>query len=221
MAKNYISAYTINSILHLMENGSLAVPAFQRGFVWRKENIKQLFESINDGFPIGIIIAVQHEPEHFETAPIQSTLFPEISPENVVSTKRLWVLDGSQRLASLYNVLQGKNESFKLLYDLERKEFSFPGSFQVETAFLSMSSLFKVKEYMQLQSELSKLRNSEALLEELYELHNRFTNYQIPIQVIADVHDEDIITIFMRMNTRGISLRKEEIEQALKYRNIE
>jgi uncharacterized protein with ParB-like and HNH nuclease domain len=221
MARNYISTHTINNILHLIENGSLAIPAFQRGFVWQKENIKQFFESINHGFPIGIVLAIEHEPKHFEAASSKSTLFPEISSENVVSTKRLWILDGAQRLSSLYNVFLGENDSFKLLYDLEKKEFLFPDEFEVESTFLSMSSLFKSREYMQLQAEISRLSNSENLLEELYELHNRFTSYQVPIQVIEDVKDEDIVSIFMRINTRGISLGKDEIEQALKYRKAE
>ncbi|MBD2295548.1 DUF262 domain-containing protein [Anabaena sphaerica FACHB-251] len=221
MAKNYINTYTINSILHLMENGSLTVPAFQRGFVWRKENVKELFESINGGYPIGILIAVEHDQKHFEVASNKLTLFPEISPENILSTKRLWILDGSQRLASLYNVLLGKDNSFALIYDLERKKFSFPDKFKGKSVFLNMSSLFKVREYMQLQAEISKLRNSETLLEELYEMHNRFTNYQVPIQVITDVNDPDIVEIFMRINTRGISLSKDEVEKSTKYRNAE
>lgn len=220
MAKNYISTHTINSIFHLMENGGLAVPVFQRGFVWRKENIKQLFESINDGLPIGILIAVEHEPKHFEAASNELTLFPKV-PQDLVPTKRLWILDGSQRLAALYNVLLGGNSSFTLLYDLEEKEFSFPDEFKGKSAFLNMSSLFKVREYMQLQAEISKLDNSEILLEELYGLHDRFTNYQIPIQVIEDIKNEDIITVFMRLNMHGVSLKKDEIEQAIKYRDAE
>jgi len=221
MGKNYISTHTINNILHLIENGSLAVPAFQRGFVWERENIKQLFESINHGFPIGIILAIEHEPKHFEAAPSKLTLFPEIPPEDIVSTKRLWILDGSQRLASLYNVFLGKDNFFKLLYDLEIKKFLFPDEFEGGSTFLNMSSLFKSREYMQLQAEIAKLSNSEVLLEELYALHNRFTSYQVPVQVIEDVNDEDIVTIFMRLNTRGMSLKKDEIEQALKYRKAE
>jgi uncharacterized protein with ParB-like and HNH nuclease domain len=220
MAKNYISTHTINSILHLMENGGLAVPAFQRGFVWRKENIKQLFESINDGLPIGILIAVEHESRYFKAASNELTLFPKVS-QDLVPTKRLWILDGSQRLSALYNVLLGGNSCFKLLYDLEEKAFSFPDEFKGKSAFLNMSSLFKVREYMQLQAEISKLDNSEILLEELYGLHNRFTNYQIPIQVIEDINNEDIITVFMRLNMHGVSLKKDEIEQAIKYRDAE
>ena len=74
---------------------------------------------------------------------------------------------------------------------------------------------------MQLQAEISRRSNGEYLLEELYELHNRFTSYQVPLQVIKNVDDEDIVPIFMRINTRGISLRKDEIEQALKYKEDE
>jgi uncharacterized protein with ParB-like and HNH nuclease domain len=221
MARNYIASYTLNSILNLIRNGSLAVPAFQRGFVWRKENIKQLFESINDGFPIGVITVIEHEPKHFEAAPNKLTLFPESPPEGILSTKRLWILDGSQRLASLYNVFLGKGDELSLSYDLEKKEFFFPGESKEGISFLTMSSLFEAGEYMKLQTRISKLSNNEVLLEELHALHNRFTTYPIPIQVLESVSDEDIITIFTRINSRGIALRKEDIQKALKYKNTE
>jgi uncharacterized protein with ParB-like and HNH nuclease domain len=219
MAKNSIISHTLNNIFHLMENGSLAVPVFQRGYVWDKEAVKKLFESINSGFPIGILIAIEHEPEHFKSASKKSTLFPEVSLENFVSPKKLWIVDGSQRLAALYNVFFGKNDSFTLLYDLERKEFFFPEEVKDKTILLNMSSLFKVKEFMQLQATIARLDDSEALLEELYAIHNRFTDYQVPIQIIADVIDEDIVKIFTTLNTSGITLTKDELEQARKYKN--
>lgn len=218
MARNYISTYTLNNIFHLMENGSLVVPIFQRGYVWKKEAVKKLFESINSGYPIGMLIAVEDDAEHFESAPSELTLFPETHHDNFVSSRRLWILDGSQRLAALYNVLFGYRDYFILLYNLKQKEFLFPEEAKEKSKLLNMSSLFKVNEFMQLQAEIAKLDDSEALLEELYSIHNRFKEYQVPILIATDVTDDDIVKIFTALNTSGMSLRKDELEQALKYK---
>lgn len=221
MARNYISNYTLDHLFHLMENGSIAIPAFQRAYVWRKEAVKELFVSINNGYPIGILIAVEHEPNHFETASSSLTLFPEVPNDTFIASKRLWILDGSQRLAALYNVLFGRNDSFTLLYDLTENIFLFPQEVESKDTLLTMSFLFNVKELMKLQAKIARLDNSEALLENLYSVHNRFKNYQVPIQVIADVDDKDVINIFMTLNTSGTALGKHELEQAMKYRRSE
>lgn len=221
MTRNYIMTYTLNNILHLVENGSLAVPIFQRGYVWSEKLVKKLFESINSGYPIGMLIAVEHDAEHFKSASSELTLFPKTHQNSFSSPKRLWILDGSQRLAALYNVLFGNNDSFILFYELERKEFLFPKEAKKTSKVLNMSSLFKMKEFMQFQREISKFSNSEALLEELYSIHTRFQEYQVPMQVVADVADDDIVNIFAALNTSGIALRKDEFEQAIKYRELD
>jgi uncharacterized protein with ParB-like and HNH nuclease domain len=199
-----------------MENGTLAVPAFQRGYVWDRQAVKELFESINNGYPIGILIAVEHDTEHFESASSELTFFPKLNSDKLVSSKRLWIIDGSQRLASLYNVFLGKNSSFTLLYDLENKKFMFPQEAENTIKFLNMSSLFKTENFMEQQANIAK-NNDEFLLEELYSIFNKFKDYQIPIQVIAEVKDQDIVNIFTAMNTSGISLSEDEMQRAQKY----
>ncbi len=218
MAKNYIIAYTLNNIFHMMENGSLTVPAFQRPYVWSTKAVKELFESINSGYPIGMLIAVEHDSDHFESVSSELSLFPKADLNKLVSSKILWILDGSQRLTALYNVFLGNNERFTLLYDLEQKKFLFPQEGQDKTKLLNMSSLFKTEEFMQRQAKIAKFDDNEALLDELYAVHNRFKDYQVPIQVVAEVSDKDIVNIFAALNTSGITLSKDEIKRAMKYK---
>lgn len=216
MVKNYIISHTLNTIFHMMENGTLAIPVFQRGYVWNMQAVKELFESINNGYPIGILIAVEHDTQHFESAPSELTFFPKPDANKLITSKRLWLLDGSQRLAALYNVLLGENSSFTLLYNLENKKFIFPKDAKNTMKLLNMSSLFKTKDFMEQQAKIAK-NNDEYLLEELYSIFNRFKDYQIPIQVISEVKDQDIVNVFTALNIYGKPLSKNEIQRLKKY----
>lgn len=200
----------------MMENGTLAVPAFQRGYVWNIQYVKELFESINNGYPIGILIAVEHDTEHFKVASSELTFFPKIDSDKLVNSKRLWIIDGSQRLASLYNVLLGNNSNFTLLYDLENRKFIFPKNVDSTMKLISMSSLFNLKNFMDEQAKFAK-NNDEHLLEELYSIFNKFRDYQVPIQVIEEVKDQDTVNIFTALNSSGIYLNEDDIQRARKF----
>lgn len=47
---------SLYSYLEDLRIGTLQIPAFQRGFVWERDNIKDLFDSIKNGYPIGSIL---------------------------------------------------------------------------------------------------------------------------------------------------------------------
>ena len=74
MTESQIKVFTLNSILQMIENGSISIPSFSRGFVWNIELIKGLFDSINKGYPIGIILAVQGETDQFGVNPKNETV---------------------------------------------------------------------------------------------------------------------------------------------------
>jgi uncharacterized protein with ParB-like and HNH nuclease domain len=58
--------YTLVDLFHYLETGRMAVPNFQRGYVWRKEQLRQLFISINSGYPVGTLTAVEAEEDRCE-----------------------------------------------------------------------------------------------------------------------------------------------------------
>src|SRR5262249_16636414 len=109
---------TLNSILQMIENGSISIPSFGRGLVWKAESIKNLFDSINRGYPIGIILGVDAETDQFVRLSSLKSHFPDADLEGFEAWNTLWILDGSQRLSALYTVLRGKAKNLELQYDL-------------------------------------------------------------------------------------------------------
>ena len=204
-------------LFHFMESGRLVVPSFQRAYVWTKEAARQLFVSVNRGYPIGVIIAAEHAAEYFNASPSDMSLFPTPRGQARESARRLWLIDGSQRMAALYNGCFGLHESFVLLYELRRREFLFPEQALQSAPLLKMSSLFNAKELMSLQARLASTRGGESLLTELNGIRDRFYSYSVPMLIVEDFEDSEIVDIFTRMNSSGVSLTKKELAHARRY----
>lgn len=88
----------IESILR----GVIRIPAFQRGFVWEPESVAYLMDSIYKGYPFGSVILWRtREQLHSER---RLGPFPLIDKEPQYPID--YVLDGQQRLTSIFGVFQ-------------------------------------------------------------------------------------------------------------------
>ena len=101
---------TLYGLLKQIENDEIVLPAMQRPFVWKEERISRLVDSLLRGFPVGAVMlwrtrTVQRYrriSRDVDTG-VATTYVFETSSEN---DNRYLVLDGQQRLTSLY-VLPG------------------------------------------------------------------------------------------------------------------
>ncbi|UJB70211.1 DUF262 domain-containing protein [Acaryochloris sp. 'Moss Beach'] len=213
MAKTMVSLYSLVDLFHFMEAGRIAVPAFQRGYVWSKKNASMLFDSVNRGLPIGMLIAVESDDNGFAEATPNVSMFPTRKPTDVRGARRLWLIDGCQRLAALYNGLFESAFPLGLLYDLRTQEFIFQDQADGRDELLQMSSLFNSDRLMELQSQLVQQLDADNLLEELNGLRERFYTYQVPTMIVMEAAPEDLVEVFMRLNSAGTTLTKNEIKR--------
>ena len=77
----------ISEILYGVDSQQLMVPRFQRGWVWRKKHVLQLFDSLYREYPVGSLITW---PTRIDGRPIEN------------------VIDGQQRLTALYGIIRGE-----------------------------------------------------------------------------------------------------------------
>ncbi len=90
----------LHDLLRQAADGRLALPEFQRGWVWPYQGIASLLASISLGYPVGTVMMLQSGGEvRFKTRPIEGAP-PPASPR----PERL-LLDGQQRLTSLFQSL--------------------------------------------------------------------------------------------------------------------
>jgi len=107
-------------------NRELYLPAIQREFVWGTDKVERLFDSIMGDFPIGSFLFWRLEQEHKDKWPIYEFIraFDDESPHNPpanlagITTDIKLVIDGQQRITSLYIGLKG---SYRYFYYRWRK----------------------------------------------------------------------------------------------------
>jgi len=110
----------IVSILNAIDAGEVVLPAIQRDFIWPEEKISTLMDSILRGYPIGIVLMWETyndiQYRRFERS-FREGAIPSFM-DNVPAKKLRIVLDGQQRLQSLYVALYGDYEARYLYFDV-------------------------------------------------------------------------------------------------------
>lgn len=95
----------LTDLMKAVDIGAAQLPDFQRGWVWDDGRIKALILSVIHNFPVGAAMFLEYGNEsiHFKHKPIEgSDADPNTEPDELI-------LDGQQRLTSLYNALYSKN----------------------------------------------------------------------------------------------------------------
>jgi len=91
----------LNDILKELHTGNIQLPEFQRGWIWDDDHIRSLISSISLSYPIGSVMMLENgNPDvRFKPRPVEGVILPElVDPER-------FILDGQQRLTSLYQAL--------------------------------------------------------------------------------------------------------------------
>ena len=95
------NAVLLKNLLEDVSEGKLQLPNFQRGWVWDDNRIRDLLISISRGFPIGAVMTLDVGGE----VQFQSRLIEGVT-SNGQGGKEQYLLDGQQRLTSLYQALR-------------------------------------------------------------------------------------------------------------------
>lgn len=210
---------TFSTLLHDIEKGIIKIPQFQRDFVWSKEQSAKLLDSIIKGYPIGTFILWETNERLRSIRNIGGANLPE-TPEGA---KVQYVLDGQQRMTSLFASLKGftikrsdkKNDDFEEIYvDLAANEddpviiTDIIGREQHEVIklkdllFGGISVLFDYPNY------------SHSLLEDY---QNRLRTYRFSTILLRDATIDVATEVFTRLNVGGRALAVFEIMVAKTY----
>ena len=97
--------FDLHKLLEDCHHGVLQLPDFQRSWVWDEDRIKSLIASVSRAFPVGALMSLDTGgPVNFKPRPVEGA-----PPEARLATPQSLLLDGQQRMTSLYQVtLRGK-----------------------------------------------------------------------------------------------------------------
>lgn len=212
--------YDLSNLLHYLDIGDIGLPDIQRPFVWSNAKVRDLFDSMYRGFPVGYFL-------FWENAQASGVKQIGLGEKPHSAPSRL-IVDGQQRLTSLYAVFRGK----KVLdedYRQRRIEIAFrprDGRFEVADAAIkrdpewipsiselwaSGNSSFKmVKGFLKTLSTKAELTEDEE--EQIsHNLDRLFDLQKYPftaLEIAATVDEEQVADIFVRINSEGVKLNQ-------------
>uniref|UniRef100_UPI003F492918 DUF262 domain-containing protein n=1 Tax=Microbacterium aurantiacum TaxID=162393 RepID=UPI003F492918 len=93
------TGYSLTHLVEDIKHGNIALPDIQRPFVWSSAKTRDLFDSLYRGYPVGTLM-------FWETGAEVGTR--QVGGGEHAKVAKLLIVDGQQRLTSLYAVLTGK-----------------------------------------------------------------------------------------------------------------
>lgn len=196
----------ISNLISRIQSGDVKIPKFQRGFVWTEDQILELLESIYQGYPIGSLLFWLTEQAMKSEKNVGG--FDEL-PETPEKYPRNYVLDGQQRLTTIYGILNWpdskKQHSLNVYFNLEKKVFYHYTGIDNPKA-MPMSILFNTTEFIKARTRLSEFDDDDSLQHVVDVLYESFREYQIPVVTIKEKTVEEVCPIFERINSTGTKL---------------
>jgi hypothetical protein len=207
------------NLLSDIEKGHIKIPQFQRDFVWSLEKSAALLDSVIKGYPIGTFIFWATRDRLRSVRDLGGIKLPDPKDGDVVS----FVLDGQQRLTSLFATLKGlsvsrasgnQDDFSKIYVDLEATSDD-----QIVTADLAGKTEEKcIRLTDLLYGGLEKLTAyPREYHQALDEYKQRIQSYDFSIVEVRDVPIDVATEIFTRINVGGIPLSLFEIMVAKTY----
>lgn len=200
----------IRKIIDKIGSGEIRIPSFQRGFVWEPDAIAFLMDSLFKGYPIGAVLLWRTKEQLVNERQLGCFTLPVPAKDYPVD----YVLDGQQRLTSIFSVFQTElspedNPNWKDIYYIIGKGQQFQ-----ETQFVPLSpdevDLTKHFPLSVLFDSVKYRRATETLdddtKQEIDKLQEIFKEVTIPVQMM-ETEDKNIVAIvFERVNRTGIPL---------------
>ncbi len=209
---------SIHDLLIQIGRDEILLPEFQRGYVWNRNQVRGLLQSLYRGHPTGhLLIWRTHNPSLVRAG------------EAARNGHSLLLLDGQQRLTTLYVLFKGKaprfyeGESlfFDLHFNMQTEEFRFWQKTQMANNpawigvhdFLDkgLNALLENLEHLE-SDQRTTIQQNLARLSRLDRI--RYYTYTVD-QVSGDDYSvEEVVDIFNRVNSRGTPLTRADLALA-------
>lgn len=202
-----------NDIVNNVNKGIYQIPKFQRDFVWSKEQTAKLIDSLLKGFPIGSFILWKTNERLKALKKIGGTVLNEPNDGEYV----YYILDGQQRMTSLYLALEGvkieKHDYKEIFIDLDKDIDSDDEICTLEKTDHSITFYELINRRI---TAFSK-NFDDKTVEKIEDLREHLKSYEFSTIEIENQPMEKIAEIFTRINTSGKVLTLFEIMNAKVY----
>ena len=218
----------LNELIMEIENGKLGLPELQRGYVWKPKQVRDLLDSMMKGYPIGYLMIWDSPENNDKSTQIGTDTKAFSSPKSLI-------VDGQQRLASLFAVMRGKkivDEKFNekpitISFNPLTRSFEVGDNatkraaewiYNISEVFLNSSNSFefiteKVKTISDNREKAGSVLDSverQLIQQNIMDLLS-LEDYSVPtLEISGNTDEESVADIFVRVNSRGKSLGQDD-----------
>lgn len=201
-----VTPHPIETLLTWVKSGEIAIPEIQRPFVWDATRVRNLLDSLYQGYPVGYLIAWRN---------------PTVRLKDGTSAagKRI-LIDGQQRVTALMAALLGRevlNKNYETVririafHPLEEKfEVSNPAIRKDAAWITDVADVFapdaRLLQITRAYAAANSGVDEDALFATLERLRKIINNHVGVIELAEDLDIETVTEIFIRVNSAGASL---------------
>jgi len=211
--------WDLHGLMSAIKMGEIALPDIQRQFIWKNTKVRDLFDSMYRGYPVGYLLFWQNGLGGGHRV---------IGPDNKQVIPQLLVVDGQQRLTSLHAVLNQqpvvrenyKKEYIEIAFNPLQERFEVAdAAVRRDRAFIPNISelwagetdLFDLTDnYLeQLRSTRDLGPDEEKRIKKAISRLNSLTSFPFTALVLsANIEEEQVAEVFVRINSKGITLNQ-------------
>lgn len=213
------TGYSLTHLIEDIRHGHIALPDIQRPFVWSATKVRDLFDSMYRGFPVGTLM-------FWETGAEVGTR--QIGDADGGKVAKLLIVDGQQRLTGLYAVIAGKpvftdrfeHRRIRLAFKPETETFDVADAAVLnDPEYLNdISSLWESSHKSTVREFFTRLNESRDgglsveerdLLEERIDRVRDLRDFRFQvIELNAGADEQQVAEIFVRINSEGVKLNQ-------------
>lgn len=211
--------YTLGTLMDAIELGSVALPDIQRPFVWRNTKVRNLFDSMYRGYPVGYLL-------FWENAAVEGS--KAIGADGKQRTPSQLIVDGQQRLTSLYAVIKGvpvvrenyQTESIEIAFNPLTERFEVAdAAIRRDRAYIpNISVLWRpnadlfelVDNYLDGLSKVQEVSDEEKkkARKAIQRLQNLLSFPFTTLSLSSSIDEEQVSEVFVRINSEGKTLNQ-------------
>jgi hypothetical protein len=201
-----VTPYPIETLLTWVKSGEIAIPEIQRPFVWEATKVRNLLDSLYQGYPVGYLIAWRNPTVRLK--------------DGSSSAGKRILIDGQQRVTALMAALLGREvltkeyetvririafhpqeERFEVANPAIRKDVTWIED--VAEVFAPDASLTELTDTYTEKNPAADRKRVSLVLEKLRKIIN---NHVGVIELADDLDIETVTEIFIRVNSAGTEL---------------
>ena len=205
-AKYSVNQHPIETLLTWIKSGDIAIPEIQRPFVWNATKVRDLIDSLYQGYPVGYLIAWRNPTVRLK--------------DGTSSSGKRILIDGQQRVTALMAAILGEmviNKDYKrgritIAFHPQDKKFEVSNTaISKDRSWIGdiaqvFSHTFQTFDFVNSYCKKNEGANQNEIYQSIASLQGIANNHIGLIELNSDLDIETVTEIFIRINSQGARL---------------